>query len=209
MINTVIEVGRISNDLQLTQAGQTAMCTFNIAVNRIAAKEGQQSADFFQCKVFGKIAQNLVQYCHKGSLIAIRGSLQSSSWDDKTTGQKRYGVSILVNEVHYLDPKPQQGGQQQRQFVQQGGYPQQQQQGFPQQAQQQFVQQGQQGGYNQQQYQQGAQAQTGMPTATSAGPVQTGTPTGPVQGQQQGFQQQDMTPDGFGFPVIDDDSLPF
>jgi single-strand DNA-binding protein len=109
-MNKCIFSGRITRDLELNYSasgGQQAICRFTLAVRRARnVPEGAQDTDFVSCVCFGKIAENLVKFCHKGSKIELCGKFQSSEWTDKN-GVKQYGYSVLCEDIQYLDPKPQ------------------------------------------------------------------------------------------------------
>ena len=89
MINRVVLIGRLTRDPELrrTQQGD-AVTSFTLAVNRnYTAKEGQQQADFINCVVWRKQAENVEKYCSKGSMVGVEGRLQSRSYDN-AQGQK-------------------------------------------------------------------------------------------------------------------------
>lgn len=104
-MNVAILVGRIATDLELkrTQSG-LAMCSFTIAVNRPKKQGEEQQADFIRCKTFGKTAETLSQYQHKGNRLGVEGSIQTGSYKNQQ-GQTVYTTDILVNRVEFLEPK--------------------------------------------------------------------------------------------------------
>ena len=100
-------IGRIANDLVLREtATQKSVCEFRLAVNRPVNKDGEKIADFINCRVWNKTAENLVKYQTKGSLIAVSGRLQVDNYLDKD-GNTRYNTYILVEELEYLGTKKQ------------------------------------------------------------------------------------------------------
>jgi len=104
-MNKVILTGRIANDLELkaTTTGKS-ICEFRIATNRPVNRDGEKVADFVNCRVWNKSAENLVKYQTKGNLIAVIGRLQIDSYTDKE-GNKRYSNYVLVEDLEFLERK--------------------------------------------------------------------------------------------------------
>lgn len=105
-MNRTILVGRLTRDpdLRYTPNG-VAVANFTIAVNRpFKSKDGEQDADFINCVVWRKLAENLENYMKKGSQIGVDGRLQSRSYDDKD-GKKVYVTEIVADSVQFLEPK--------------------------------------------------------------------------------------------------------
>ena len=105
MINKVILVGRITKDLELkvTQSNINVV-TFTLAVNRQYKDEnGDTSADFIQCVVWRKQAENLVKYCGKGSLIGVDGRIQTRQYE--ASEGVRYITEVVCDSVVFLDTK--------------------------------------------------------------------------------------------------------
>lgn len=115
MINNVVLVGRITKDIDLRMSDSgKAYTTFSLAVNRaFKGQDGQQQADFINCKVFGKQAENLARYCGKGSMIGVLGSIQTGKYQGKD-GNAVFTTDIMVQNVQFLDTKNNQGQQQQQ-----------------------------------------------------------------------------------------------
>lgn len=101
-INNVTLVGRLTRDPELrkTQTGQN-VCTFTIAVDRVKGKDGTEGADFPSIVAWGKTAEILDQYAHKGSQIGVTGRLQTRSYDDKD-GHKVYVTEVVANQIQLL-----------------------------------------------------------------------------------------------------------
>ena len=113
-MNKVVLVGRLTRDpeLRYTPNG-VAVANFTVAVNRpFKNQQGEQEADFINCVAWRKAAENLAQYQQKGSLIAVAGSLESSTYVDKDTGKNRYSLEVRAEEIKFLSqPKQQNAGQ--------------------------------------------------------------------------------------------------
>lgn len=106
MINRVVLVGRLTKDPELrrTQQGD-AVTSFTLAVNRnYTSRDGQQQADFINCVVWRKPAENVERYCSKGSLVGVEGKIQTRSYDN-SQGQKVYVVEVVCDSVQFLETK--------------------------------------------------------------------------------------------------------
>lgn len=104
-MNRVTLIGRLTADVELKQSRNGAPWTsFTLAVNRSKKIQGQPDADFIRCKAYGKTAENLCRYMHKGSQIAVGGSIQTGSYTNQQ-GQKIYTTDVSVQEVSFLDSK--------------------------------------------------------------------------------------------------------
>lgn len=104
-MNKVTLIGRISNELEIraTSTGKS-ICEFRLAINRPANKDGERIADFINCRVWNKLAENLERYQKKGNLIAVSGRIQVDAYQDKE-GKNRYNTYVLVEELEYLERK--------------------------------------------------------------------------------------------------------
>lgn len=101
-----IIAGNLSRDpeMRATPTGSQA-CGFTIAVNRgFRGTDGslQETVSFLDCTAWGKTGETINQYMHKGSAILVSGRLEQRSWDDKTTGQKRSKVEIVVDDFNFI-----------------------------------------------------------------------------------------------------------
>ncbi|PKF29908.1 single-stranded DNA-binding protein, partial [Macrococcoides caseolyticum] len=95
MINRVVLVGRLTKDpeYRVTQSG-VAVASFTLAVNRTFTNaNGERQADFINCIVFRKQAENVNNFLSKGSLVGVDGRLQSRSYDNKE-GQRVYVTEV-------------------------------------------------------------------------------------------------------------------
>lgn len=108
-MNLVVVMGRLTRDIELKDAGQSKVANFSIAVNRAVKREGQPDADFFNCTVFGKRAENLAKYCGQGSKIIVKGSLQNDQYTNQE-GQKITRTNIMVNEWEFAESKSSNNG---------------------------------------------------------------------------------------------------
>ena len=109
-MNKVILVGNLTRDPELSETTNgIAVCRFAIAVSRdYAGADGNRETDFFNITVWRGRAENCGKYLKKGNKVAIVGSLQNRSYDDKD-GVKRYVTDIIASEVEFLTPRASQG----------------------------------------------------------------------------------------------------
>lgn len=101
-MNRVSLVGRIVNDLELlyTPTGK-AVCKFVIAVKiPYKVKENEKDVDFFNIVVWGKTAENLVQWNKKGYFIAVDGSLKNSSYEKD--GQRKWTTQVIADKITFI-----------------------------------------------------------------------------------------------------------
>ena len=106
MINRVVLTGRLTRnpELKTTQNG-LSVASFTLAVNRqFTDSQGKREADFINCVIWRKSAENLCKYTHKGSLIGIDGRLQTRSYDNNN-GQKVFVTEVVVDSFSLLESK--------------------------------------------------------------------------------------------------------
>jgi len=107
-MNTVQLVGRLTRDVDMRYtAGENAMATarFSVAVNRrFKNADGGYDADFPGCVAFGKTAEFVNQWFHKGDLIGVTGRLQTGSYVNKD-GVKVYTTDVVVDNVEFVGGK--------------------------------------------------------------------------------------------------------
>ena len=104
-VNKVFLLGNLTRDLELRYIPSgTAVTDMGLAVNE-KLKEGKEETLFVDVTVWGKTAENCVEYLGKGSSVFVEGGLRLETWDDKTTGQKRSKVSVTAFNVQFLDGK--------------------------------------------------------------------------------------------------------
>ena len=103
MINRAVLTGRLTKDaeLKVTQSG-LSVATFTLAVNRHSKAKGD--ADFINCVIWRKAAENFCNFTSKGSLVGIDGRIQTRSYENKS-GQKVYVTEIVVDSFSLLESK--------------------------------------------------------------------------------------------------------
>ena len=111
-MNKVILMGRLTRDPEVRYAqngNQMAIARFSIAVDRRFKREGEPDADFFNCTAFGKQAEFVERYLHKGTKILTSGRIQNDNYTNKD-GQMVYSVRIMVDEIEFAESKNAAGG---------------------------------------------------------------------------------------------------
>ena len=106
MINRSVLVGRLTRDVDLRTTGSgISVGQFTLAVNRqFTNAQGEREADFINCVIWRKSAENLANFTHKGSLIGVEGRIQTRSYDNQE-GQRVYVTELVVDNFSLLDPK--------------------------------------------------------------------------------------------------------
>ena len=106
MINRVVLVGRLTKDPELRRtSNDTPVTSFRLAVNRqFTNRQGDREADFIQCVVWRRQAENVAKYVKKGSLVGVEGRIQTRSFDDQN-GNRRFVVEVVADSVQFLDTK--------------------------------------------------------------------------------------------------------
>ena len=108
MINRVVLVGRLTKDpeYRVTPSG-VQVATFTLAINRtFTNQQGEREADFINCVVFRRPAENVNNYLSKGSLAGVEGRLQSRSYENQE-GRRVYVTEVVCDSVQFLEPKNQ------------------------------------------------------------------------------------------------------
>ena len=104
-MNKVILMGRLTKDPDISfSAAGTKYANFSIAVDRRFKQDNEPEADFFNCVSFGKLADFVGNYLHKGTKIVLTGRIQNNNYTNKE-GQKVYGVRIMVEEIEFAESK--------------------------------------------------------------------------------------------------------
>ncbi|EGQ4044244.1 single-stranded DNA-binding protein [Staphylococcus pseudintermedius] len=106
MLNRVVLVGRLTKDpdFRTTPSG-VSVATFTLAVNRTFTNaQGEREADFINCVVFRKQAENVKNYLSKGSLAGVDGRLQSRSYENQE-GRRVFVTEVVCDSVQFLESK--------------------------------------------------------------------------------------------------------
>jgi single-strand DNA-binding protein len=124
-LNKTFLFGNLTRDPELKSLPNgTAVTSFGLATNRIykdAQGQKQEQVEFHNIVIFGRQAETSAQYLKKGQGVMIEGRIQTRSWDDKTSGEKKYRTEIIADSVQFgpksggapeggYTPKPAQAG---------------------------------------------------------------------------------------------------
>ncbi len=108
-LNKVLIIGRLGKDPETRYTPQgSAMTRFTVASGRrwrTAEGEDREDTEWFNVVAWDKLAETCGQYLQKGSRVYIEGRLQTRSWDDQTTGQKRYMTEVIANDMIMLESR--------------------------------------------------------------------------------------------------------
>ena len=118
-MNKVILMGRLTRDPEVRySAGEssTAVAKYTLAVDRRFKRDGEQTADFIGCTVFGRSAEFAEKYFRQGTKIVVCGRIQTGSYTNKE-GQRVYTTDVVVDEQEFAESKAASGDNQG-----QGGY---------------------------------------------------------------------------------------
>ena len=118
-VNKVLLLGNVGKDpeVRASQGGMT-IASFTLATaDRQKDQTGQwtDKTEWHNLVAFGRTAEIVRDYVKKGTQIFVEGKIQTRSWDDKESGQKKYRTEILVNEMSLLGGRGAEGGGAERQ----------------------------------------------------------------------------------------------
>ena len=106
-MNKVILMGRLTRDPEVRySAGENALAIarYTLAVDRRFRRDGEASADFISCVVFGRGAEFAEKYFHQGIRIVVSGRIQTGSYTNRE-GQKVYTTEVVVEEQEFAESK--------------------------------------------------------------------------------------------------------
>lgn len=104
-LNKVFVYGNLTRDPEMKSLPNgNKVTTFSLATNRVykdAQGNKQEQVEYHNIVVFGRQAETSAQYLKKGQGVMIEGRIQTRSWDDKTTGEKKYRTEIVADGVQF------------------------------------------------------------------------------------------------------------
>src|SRR5690625_1386019 len=124
MLNRVVLVGRLTKDpdLRYTASG-VAVSNFTVAVNRpFTNQQGDREADFINCVVWRRPAENLANYMRKGSMVGIDGRIQTRNFEGQD-GRTIFVTEVVADSVQFLESKGSNQSRRQNQPNQSGFQP--------------------------------------------------------------------------------------
>ena len=102
-MNLVVLVGRLTADPEIRRNNDKAVAKFSLSVNRRFKREGEADTDFFNCVAFGKTAEFMEKYFHKGMKAVITGELRNNHYEKD--GVKHYSEQVIVNNIEFAESK--------------------------------------------------------------------------------------------------------
>jgi single-strand DNA-binding protein len=114
-LNKVMLIGHLGSDpeLRTTNSGQSVV-NFTVATNenfKDGAGNLQERTEWHRIVVWGKLAEICSQYLKKGRQVYLEGRLQTRSWDDTKSGEKKYATEIVCTDMQMLGGREQGGGE--------------------------------------------------------------------------------------------------
>ena len=114
-MNLVVLKGNLARDPEQRFTPQgTATCSFDVAVNRKWNDQNgelKEEVGFFRCEAWGKTSETISEYFKKGRPILVQGRLKQDQWNDKTTGDKRSAIKIVVDRFEFCGESKASGGE--------------------------------------------------------------------------------------------------
>jgi len=105
-VNKVILIGNITRAPELRYTPKGTACTeIGLAINRKWKDDSgatKEEVTFLDITFWGKTAETISKFCHKGDPLYVEGRLQMDTWEDKTSGQKRSKIRIIAEEFQFL-----------------------------------------------------------------------------------------------------------
>lgn len=105
MNNTVILIGRITKDLELrTIQNGTNVLKLNLAIPRsYKNSQGEYDTDFINCTLYRQLADRTAEYCRKGDMVGIKGTIQTGSYEKD--GKRVYTTEVVAEKITFLQAK--------------------------------------------------------------------------------------------------------
>ena len=100
MLNQVVIAGRLVNDPQVEENDDRKVTTITVAVPRSYKNiDGEYETDFITCTLWNSIAESTAEYCKKGDIVGVKGRIQTTTVDDKTT------MTVIAEKVSFLSSR--------------------------------------------------------------------------------------------------------
>src|SRR5579872_6607567 len=103
----VLLIGYLGRDPEVRYGAQgTVIAQFSVASTerwRNKSGEPQEHTEWFAVKAFGRRAEIIGEYLHKGSRVYVEGRKRTESWDDKQTGGKHYRDLVYADTIEFLN----------------------------------------------------------------------------------------------------------
>ena len=106
MTNQVILIGRLTSDLEIKEVDGKKYTTITLAIPRSYKNtDGEYVTDFVDCLLWNIVAENTVEYCRKGDLIAARGRIETTQNIDEKDNITKKETRIIADKISFLSSK--------------------------------------------------------------------------------------------------------
>lgn len=111
-LNKVLVIGNLGKDPELKNNGKGSWCDLNVAVNerRKVGETWEDKVEWVPVRVLGRAAENCGKYLKKGRSVYCEGRLETSSWTDEKTKEKKYMTRVVCFDVQFLSDGKGNGG---------------------------------------------------------------------------------------------------
>ena len=107
---SVVVVGNLGKDPEIRSTGSgKKVASFSLAVDQGYGEN--KKTEWINIIAWEKLAELTEKYLKKGKTVALSGTLQTSSWDDRESGQKRYKTEVVARDITFMDTRSSEGGQ--------------------------------------------------------------------------------------------------
>ncbi|MGI6019886.1 MAG: single-stranded DNA-binding protein [Lachnospiraceae bacterium] len=107
-MNNVVLMGRLTRDPEVRYSNNgpepMAIARYTLAVDRRGRRDAEQTADFIGCVSFGRTAEFIEKYVHKGTKIAVTGRIQTGRYTDKD-GRTVFTTDVVAENVEFAESK--------------------------------------------------------------------------------------------------------
>lgn len=97
----VVLIGRLGQDPQTKQAGNSSMVTFSVGVRTSQKSKDGYISNWYDCTVWGQTGERVMQYCKKGSQVVVIGDLALADYQAKD-GSTKYSLRVNANSVDFV-----------------------------------------------------------------------------------------------------------
>ena len=117
-VNKVILVGNVGKDpeVRYSQSG-TPVANFSLATNerfKDRNDEWQEKTEWHSIVAWQRLAEIVLEHVAKGSKVYVEGKIQTTSWQDRQSGERKYRTDIVARDLLLLGPRANSGGDHQR-----------------------------------------------------------------------------------------------
>ena len=110
MLNKCMIIGNLGSDPEMRYTANGAPVTsFSVATSRqyTRSSDGEriEETEWFNIVAWNRTAETCSQYLSKGAKVYVEGRMATRSWEDQSTGQKRYRTELIADQVKFLSPQ--------------------------------------------------------------------------------------------------------